>query len=77
MTRRSVPCTDLELRSSSHTPEGRLEVVARRIDDRWWIVARCGRWRGFGMHSRLGPAIDAALRPYAEGVSLTAEAEHA
>ena len=61
---------DLELRAAVPTNEGRLEVVALSIRGRWWIAARCGPWRGFGLHRDLGPAVDAALRPYTEGVTL-------
>ena len=66
---RTAPGTDLH--AVVPTAEGRLEVVARHIDDRWWVVARCGRWRGIGVGGQLGPAVDAALGPYAGGVNLS------
>jgi hypothetical protein len=56
----------LELRASVPTPEGRLEVVAKRRGGRWWVTARCGRWSGAGLASDLGPAVSAALAPYAD-----------
>jgi hypothetical protein len=60
----------LELRASVPTPEGRLEVVAKRRGGRWWIIARCGMWNGVGLASDLGPAVAAALAPYADAAAI-------
>lgn len=68
---RSRPLSaSMDLRATVPTPDGRLEVVASEMDGRWWVVARCGRWRGFGTAPQPGSAVEAALGPYADGVSL-------
>ena len=71
--RQSAGAEPVTLRATIPTPEGKLDIAASRIDGRWWVVARCRRWRGFGMARTLGPAVDAALGPYRNGVAVNGD----
>ena len=61
---------DVDLQAVVHLDEGVLRVHARRVDSSWIVRVSCGRWSHVCIGPELKAAADAALGPYAAGVSL-------